>query len=198
MAKDILYYSNFCDYSADVLKYLQSKGLTDRLLYVCVDNRSIHPQTHQIIITLPNGQQTALPVHVVRVPTMMLVNEKNVTIVGRDIITRFEEKYGASSTNPSTTNPSANHPMPAAVIAATAGQGEPLPAADAFKPMGAATAIGGVLYTSTPAPPLFNPAHETGSSNHRIKEGDVTTEQLQAQRELEADELFTAQARAPI
>lgn len=177
MGKDILYYSNNCAHSAEILKFLQSNGLTEQLLYVCVDNRTIDPATHQLTVTLPNGQRTPLPVHVTRVPTLMLVNEKNVAVVGRGIMERFTEKRAA------------------AVTAATSGQGEPMAAVDAFKPMGAATSIGGVPYTTKPVAPLFNPANDSESSNHKIKEGEITTEQLQTQRDLETESMFADQAR---
>ena len=177
MGKDILYYSNHCAHSAEIIKFMQANNLTDHILYVCVDNRTVDPTTHMLVVTLPNGQRTPLPVHVTRVPTLMLVNEKNIVLVGRNILAKFDKSIAISTT------------------IATAGQGEPLAAVDVFNPTGASTSIGGVPYTTKPLIPIFNPANDTELSNQRIKEGEITTEQLMAQRELETESLFADQAR---
>lgn len=58
--KDLLFFSNFCDYSKELINFITKKNIRDKFMFVCVDNRSL-----------------SLPPFVDRVPMMLTVN-KNV------------------------------------------------------------------------------------------------------------------------
>lgn len=59
IAKDLLFFSNFCDYSKDVINFITKKNIREKFMFVCVDNRSL-----------------ALPPFVDRVPMLMTVNKQ--------------------------------------------------------------------------------------------------------------------------
>ena len=82
---DVLYYSNHCKHCQKLLAHLAKICVLDKYNFVCIDRRSIDPNTRQISITLDRGVKTVLPPNVSRVPTLLLVNKKFTAIVGDDI-----------------------------------------------------------------------------------------------------------------
>ena len=89
---DILYYSNNCKYSQKLLAHLAKLGLLEKYNFVCIDRRSVDPNTRQITVTLDRGVKTTLPPNVSRVPTLLLVNQKYTAVVGDDIYAQIESK----------------------------------------------------------------------------------------------------------
>lgn len=87
---DILYYSNYCKHSQKILQFLVKGNLTDKINFVCVDNRYIDKLTHQTHIKMDNGKVVALPPNITCVPALLLVNQKYKTILGDDIIKNYE------------------------------------------------------------------------------------------------------------
>jgi hypothetical protein len=63
MGKNILFYSNYCKYSKQVIQQISSSNIKDNLIYVCVDDDNIK-----------------LPEFISAVPTIYLVNEKKIII----------------------------------------------------------------------------------------------------------------------
>ena len=59
MKKDIIFYSNYCTYSKEILNQISKTSINDNIAYVCVDD--------------PNIQ---LPNFITAVPTIYLVDEK--------------------------------------------------------------------------------------------------------------------------
>ena len=41
MKKDIIFYSNFCTYSKEIMNQISKTPLNDKMLYVCVDDENI-------------------------------------------------------------------------------------------------------------------------------------------------------------
>ena len=82
---DVLYYSNNCKHCQKLLAHLAKICVLDKYNFVCIDRRSIDPNTRQISIILDRGVKTTLPPNVSRVPTLLLVNKKFTAIVGDDI-----------------------------------------------------------------------------------------------------------------
>jgi hypothetical protein len=86
---DTLYYSNYCKHSENIKNFMVKKNLTQQVSWICIDNRSIEPQTGQIVVNLENGTRVTLPPNIHRVPTLIL--KKNYHAVeGNDIINYFE------------------------------------------------------------------------------------------------------------
>lgn len=63
MSKDIVFYSNYCNYSKEVINTLSKSSLHQSLVYICVDDRNIK-----------------LPNFVTVVPTVYLSNERRILV----------------------------------------------------------------------------------------------------------------------
>ena len=63
MKKDIIFYSNYCTYSKEILNQISKTSINDNIAYVCVDD--------------PNIQ---LPNFITAVPTIYLVDEKKIVV----------------------------------------------------------------------------------------------------------------------
>ena len=61
MKKDILFYSNYCTYSKEIVNNVSKTPLNDKMLFVCVDDSNIQ-----------------LPPFVTSVPTIYLINDKKI------------------------------------------------------------------------------------------------------------------------
>jgi len=92
---DILYYSNYCKHSKKVLDFIVKSGLAEKLSCISVDKRSRNPRTNQLVITLEDGQQTALPPNIQSVPALLLVSKGYKLVMGTDIIRHFEPQVKA-------------------------------------------------------------------------------------------------------
>jgi hypothetical protein len=62
-AKDIIFYSNFCTFSKDVINRISKTPINDNMVYICVDDRNIK-----------------LPPFVQSVPTIYLTKEKKIIV----------------------------------------------------------------------------------------------------------------------
>ena len=87
---DILYYSNFCANSQKVVQYISKAGLIDRINAICIDKRSIDPNTGQVHIQLENGKKIMLPPNVHSVPALLVVKKNYNALFGGEIIKYFE------------------------------------------------------------------------------------------------------------
>jgi len=82
---DVLYYSNNCKHCQKLLAHLAKIGVLEKYNFICIDRRSVDPNTRQVSITLDRGVKASLPPNVSRVPTLLLVNQKFTAIIGDDI-----------------------------------------------------------------------------------------------------------------
>lgn len=82
---DVLYYSNNCKHCQKLLAHLAKICVLEKYNFVCIDRRSVDPNTRQITVTLDRGVKTVLPPNVSRVPTLLLVNNKFTAVIGDDI-----------------------------------------------------------------------------------------------------------------
>lgn len=94
---DILYYSNYCKHSKEILSFVVKHDLVKSLNCICVDKRKIDPQSGQIQITLENGTSVLMPPNVHSVPTLMLVKENYRVISGKAIIEYFRPHVSESN-----------------------------------------------------------------------------------------------------
>jgi hypothetical protein len=111
---DVLYYSNNCKHSQKLLAHLAKICVLDKYNFVCIDRRSVDPNTRQISIILDRGVKTTLPPNVSRVPTLLLVNKKYTAIVGDDIYAHVNanvKKENASSTTPNMATENGGEPV---------------------------------------------------------------------------------------
>ena len=86
---DILYYSNYCKHSQSVVQTLVKSSFTDKLSFVCIDNRKRDPQSGQIHIVLENGSKVIMPPNIHSVPSMLLIKDNYRIIMGDDILKHF-------------------------------------------------------------------------------------------------------------
>ena len=87
--KDILYYSNYCKHSQNLLQFLVKNNLSDQMSFICIDRRKHDPKTGQVSIMLENGSQIILPPNVHSVPSLLLVKQSYSVIMGNEIISKF-------------------------------------------------------------------------------------------------------------
>ena len=87
---DILYYSNHCPNCHKVLHLISRAGLIDKLNAICIDKRTIDPQTGQIFIQLENGKKIMLPPNIQSVPALLVVKDNYRALFGKDIVSYFE------------------------------------------------------------------------------------------------------------
>lgn len=70
----ILYYSNFCNHSKDLIQNISRKGIkTDDIHFICIDSRRV--ENGKMYIMFPNGQKIIMPENIRRVPSLMIINE---------------------------------------------------------------------------------------------------------------------------
>lgn len=74
MKKDILFYSNFCTYSKEIINQISKTSLNENVLYVCVDDDNIQ-----------------LPPFITSVPTIYLTTDKKI-VVDETILEWIKEK----------------------------------------------------------------------------------------------------------
>lgn len=109
---NVLYYSNYCPYSKQVVSFISKSGLIDKVNAICIDKRRVNPRTGQTEVELQNGQKILLPPNIHSVPAMLIVKNNYQAIFGGDIISHLEpfviksiekltngEPMGASVTN---------------------------------------------------------------------------------------------------
>ena len=63
MKKDIIFYSNYCTYSKEIINQISKTSINDNIKYVCVDDENIQ-----------------LPPFIKAVPTIYLVNDKKIVV----------------------------------------------------------------------------------------------------------------------
>ena len=87
---DILYYSNFCPNSQKVVQYISKAGLIEKINAICIDKRSVDPNTGQVHIQLENGKKIMLPPNIHSVPALLVVKKNYNALFGGEIIKYFE------------------------------------------------------------------------------------------------------------
>ena len=78
LSKDLLFYSNYCLHSNNLINTISKTSIHNNIIYVCIDEKKVK-----------------VPSFITRVPTIYLVNEKKI-LVEDDIDRWFEQKNRAS------------------------------------------------------------------------------------------------------
>ena len=84
----ILYYSNFCQHSKELLLSVSKMQDQDDMHFICIDKRESDKSGITNII-LSNGQRIILPPNITEVPSLLLLNRGNRVIIGADNIRDF-------------------------------------------------------------------------------------------------------------
>ena len=83
---DILYYSNYCKHSQNIIQTLVKSNLTSKISCICIDKRTRDPANGQVYVTLENGGKVIMPPNVHSVPSLLLVKQQYRVIMGDDIL----------------------------------------------------------------------------------------------------------------
>ena len=94
----ILYYSNFCQHSKELLLSVSKLKDHDNIHFICIDKRESEKNGITNII-LSNGQRIILPPNITEVPSLLLLNRGNRVIVGLDNIRKYLIPKKSSSDN---------------------------------------------------------------------------------------------------
>ena len=193
---DILYYSNYCKHSQEVLQFFVKHDLAEKMNFINVDKRRIDKRTGQVYVQLENGKEIMLPPNVHSVPALLLPKENYRVMYGKEIVSRYTQTI--NDTN----------------MQATRGNGEPI----GFSMNSGMTFIQSEKYTFFEASsddlsakgfggnrPLYNYVSATDdSSQYTIHTppddykpnkvtGDVTLDQLQQQRNIDVPKMTPPQ-----
>ena len=85
----ILYYSNFCEHSKELLQYLTKQSFTS-INYLCIDKR--FSKNGNTYIIMENQKQIILPSIITSVPALLLLDDGNKLLVGNEIYKYFKPK----------------------------------------------------------------------------------------------------------
>ena len=88
----ILYYSNYCQHSKNILQILSKMNQSD-FHFLCIDNR-IKDDKNQMWIVLENRQKIMMP-NISRVPALLLVNDSGKVLYGEQILHYLKYKQQA-------------------------------------------------------------------------------------------------------
>jgi len=94
---DILYYSNYCKHSKNVLAFLVKHDIVKSLNCICVDKRKVNPHSGQVQIMMENGTSILLPPNIHAVPALMLLKENYHVLMGNNKITEKFKSHIAES-----------------------------------------------------------------------------------------------------
>jgi len=86
----ILYYSNFCNHSKNIIQTLSKTNLGKDIHFICIDKRV--KEDNKTYIILENGQRIILPDTVNRVPALLLLNNNYEILYGESILNYFKPK----------------------------------------------------------------------------------------------------------
>lgn len=80
----VLYYSNYCENSKNLLVALTSNNKTENMHFVCIDNR-VTEQSGITNVILENGHKIILPPTVKSVPSLLLLDKGHQVVAGNEI-----------------------------------------------------------------------------------------------------------------
>ena len=86
----ILYYSNYCKHSKQLIGVLAKSTITDDIHFICIDNRIV--KNNKTYITLQNGQTVIMHPNITKVPALYLIKQAGRIIYGNDIYNFFKPK----------------------------------------------------------------------------------------------------------
>ena len=94
---DVLYYSNYCKYSKDLLTNITKLNIKNNIYFICVDKRTI--KSNIVYIQLENGKEVKLPDIIKTVPSMILFSRGNIVLEGNSIYKYVNESESKLNKN---------------------------------------------------------------------------------------------------
>jgi hypothetical protein len=82
--KPILYYSNLCKHSQELLQYVSKTPYHKNMNFICIDNRFMD-KNKQIQVVLEDNSHIPLPDIINKVPSLLLIHKNNMVILGNNI-----------------------------------------------------------------------------------------------------------------
>ena len=86
----VLYYSNYCQHSKELISLLSKSKLKEEVHFICIDRRS--KKNGATYIMLENGQELLLPPNVRSVPALLLLNRGHRVLLGEEIKSHLIQK----------------------------------------------------------------------------------------------------------
>lgn len=80
----ILYYSNYCQNSGNILSHLSKSNIKNSINFLCIDKRI--NKNNKTYIILENNMEILLPQDIKSVPSLLIINENYRIITGEDIL----------------------------------------------------------------------------------------------------------------
>ena len=87
----ILYYSQYCDPSKNLLRDLAKTNLKEEVHFICIDDRTVD-SSGKTILNLANNQKVILPPTVTKVPALLLLNQGHRVLFEQEIYDFFRPK----------------------------------------------------------------------------------------------------------
>jgi len=97
----ILYYSNFCEPSKNLLKSIAQSQMKEEIHFICIDKR-VKGKDGATYVVLENNTQMILPPTVTKVPALLLLNRGHQVLFGQQIYQHLqpkEEQYTQQATH---------------------------------------------------------------------------------------------------
>ena len=85
----ILYYSNYCNNSSQIIQKLSTSQIKNDIHFISIDDRIKKPDG-SIYIKLKNQQEIVLPHTVDKVPALLLLNRGNQVVFGNQILEHLQ------------------------------------------------------------------------------------------------------------
>ncbi len=98
---EILYYSNYCNHSKNLLMKLSKTSKRNEMHFICIDKR-IKNDDGSIHLIMENGEKLLLPPSVVKVPSILLLNRGNRVIDGLGEIYNYLKPEEVENNNKAT------------------------------------------------------------------------------------------------
>jgi hypothetical protein len=92
----ILYYSNYCEPSKQLLTQLAKTSLQEEVHFICIDKRS-QEADGRVSLTLENNQRVVLPPTVTKVPALLLLTQGHRVLFADEIYAHFRPKEVATT-----------------------------------------------------------------------------------------------------
>ena len=99
----ILYYSNFCNHSKNIVQQLSKTTVSKDIHFICIDKR-VKDQNNKVFIILENGQRIIMPETVNRVPALLLLNNNYNILYGDNILNHLKPKQELAIQESTNTN----------------------------------------------------------------------------------------------
>ena len=96
----ILYYSNFCEPSKNLLNSISQSQIKEEIHFICIDKRT-QGKDGATYVVLENNTQMILPPTVTKVPALLLLNRGHQVLFGQQIYQHLqpkEEQYTQQAT----------------------------------------------------------------------------------------------------